>query len=199
MWLVGGRGQVLPEAACGSSLLGQRGVGPGGSVALGYVPFLLGCVGGHSIHPWGHAGPSTRPAASRPLSGGRPPPHPTPLWPCNQSRGAGSLARAGSHRYQLTAWVPFPFTRGRLTMADSPHRGPGPPPRERPWRAIGPHDLAPWRGGPPLPTGRTNGAFSGCQRPGSGRNRPPCQPGRAAASSPPCEPAPPHLGLGFTP
>lgn len=134
-----------------------------------------------------------------PSQGGRPPPHPTPPRPCNQSRGAGSLARAGSHRYQLTAWVPFPFTRGRLTMADSPHRGPGPPPRERPWRAIGPHDLAPWRGGPPLPTGRTNGAFSGCQRPGSGRNRPPCQPGRAAASSPPCEPAPPHLGLGFTP
>ena len=47
-------------------------------------------------------------------------------------RSAGSLARAGSHRYQLTAWVPFPFTRGQLTMADSPHGGPGSPPRERP-------------------------------------------------------------------
>ena len=59
-------------------------------------------------------------------------PHPTQPRPCNQSRSAGSLARAGSHRYQLTACVPFPFTRGQLTMADSPHGGPGSPPRERP-------------------------------------------------------------------
>lgn len=174
--LCGLRVRALPSGLCGGSLhppLGTRG----------------------AFH---QASSITAPLMGAPPAG-RPPPHPTPLWPCNQSRGAGSLARAGSHRYQLTAWVPFPFTRGRLTMADSPHRGPGPPPRERPWRAIGPHDLAPWRGGPPLPTGRTNGAFSSCQRPGSGRNRPPCQPGRAAASSPPCEPAPPHLGLGFTP
>ena len=59
-------------------------------------------------------------------------PHPTQPRPCNQSRSAGSPAWAGSHRYQLTAWVPFPFTRGQLTMADSPHGGPSSPPRERP-------------------------------------------------------------------
>lgn len=78
MWLAGGRGQALPEAACGSFLLGRRGVRSGGSVASGYAPFLLGCVGGHSICPWGHTGPSTRPAASRPLSGQAPPTPPNP-------------------------------------------------------------------------------------------------------------------------
>lgn len=98
---------------------------------------------------------------------------PTPPRLCNQSRSAGSPAQAGSHRYQLTAWVPFPFTRGLLTMANSPHGGPSPPSRERSRPAIGPHDLTPRRGGPPLQTGCTNGAFSGCQRPGSGRNQPP--------------------------
>ena len=114
---------------------------------------------------------ASRRASSLTAPPGRAPPTPPGL--CNQSRSAGSPARAGSHRYQLTAWVPFPFTQGRLTMADSPHGGPGPPPRERSRPAIGPHDLTPRRGGPPLPTGRTNGAFSGCQRAGSGRNRPP--------------------------
>ena len=74
-----------------------------------------------------------------PSWGGRPPPL---SRPCNRSRSPGSQSRAGSHRYQLTTCVPFSFTRGQLTMADSPHGGPGPP-RERPLRAIGPHDLAP--------------------------------------------------------
>lgn len=36
---------------------------------------LSGICGGHSIRPWGHAGPRAGPAASRPLPGGRPPPH----------------------------------------------------------------------------------------------------------------------------
>ena len=126
---------------------------------------------------WGPLPPplGTRRASRRASSLTAPPGQapPTPPGPCNQSRSAGSPAQAGSHRYQLTAWVPFPFTQGRLTMADSPHGGPGPPPRERSRPAIGPHDLTPRRGGPPLLTGRTNGAFSGCQRPGSGRNQPP--------------------------
>lgn len=151
-------------------LLSDGGVlGPGALWHQGTRPSFWDMWG--SLHPpLGTRGASRR-ASSLTAPPGRAPP--TPPGPCNQSHSPGSRARAGSHRYQLTAWVSFPFTRGWLTMADSPHGGPGPPPRERPRPAIGPHDLTPRRGGPPLPTGRTNRAFSGCQRPGSGRNRPP--------------------------
>lgn len=49
-------------------------------------------------------------------------------------------------------------------MADSPHRGPGPPPGEAPvcYRATRSHPL---KGLPSLLTYRTNGAFTRCQRP----------------------------------
>ena len=103
--------------------------GPGALWPQGMRP--SGVCGGSLHLPLGtHRAFRRASSITAPLRAGTP--HPTQPRPCNQSRSAGSPAWAGSHRYQLTAWVPFPFTRGQLTMADSPPGGPGSPPRERP-------------------------------------------------------------------
>ena len=61
---------------------------------------LLGCVGGHSICPWGHTGPSAGPAASRPLSGQAPP---TPPNPGRVTRAAARGARPGLDRTGISS------------------------------------------------------------------------------------------------
>lgn len=129
---------------------------------------------------------------------------------CVTGAAAGGAApAAGSHRYRLTACVPFSFARGAGNNGRQSSPGAQPPQGEalRCYRATRSHPL---KGLPSLLTERTNGAFTRCQPPSAARGvwagtRAPVPARPCRSPFPPCEPAsgtpahPSPLGLDYTP